>query len=237
MYGPIATVQDRMFRRVAAVGAIVFVASFVVAVLLSGPPVVHEGQAGLEHSLSGRRLPMVLASLVVLSIGLVALMVTLAYLTQALGLRTIAGSLASRVAWGAGLGYVLVLLGVALPTGAAAAWALHHEQALATVLVVNNVRNFCYLAILPLMGVTAIGLGVAALGERELTRWVGWGGLIVGGLSLLALPAAAVGISYAMPLWLLWWAGVAVSLLRGRPTRNERGTPADRLRSGTLDAR
>ncbi|SOC53557.1 hypothetical protein [Ornithinimicrobium cerasi] len=209
-----STLEDGPLRRCAGVAALLFVAASVVSMLVSGPPVVHVGQEGLEHSLSGRGLAAALTGLAVVTAGLVVLLLAVTYLAQSLGRRSAVGALAAQTGWGAGLGYVVVLVGAAFPAGAAAAWASDGGMALETVLLVNNVRNFAYLAVLPLMGVTALGLGVAALTDRSLTRWTGWGGVTVGVLSLLALPAAAVGITYAMPLWLLWWAGVGVTLLR-----------------------
>ena len=93
------------------------------------------------------------------------------------------------------------------------------------MLSVNNVRNFAYFAAMPFMGAYALALGIAALADGVLTRWVGWGGVLAGVGVLFAIPAAAVGVPYAMPLWLLWWLGVGISLVRYRllaPTREPR---------------
>lgn len=210
---PILSLIDVGPRRVAAAGALLFVATFVASVVLAGQPVVHEGQQGIEHSLSGRGLAPALTSLFVSMLGLLALSVALAFLAHALGHRSAGSVLAAKVAWVGGLGYVFVVT-VAFSAGAAAAWAQDQGVDLATVLIVNNVRNFAYFAAIPFMSLTALGFGTAAILDAVLTRWIGWAGVGVGVLFLLAVPAAAVGISYAQPVWLLWWIGVGVVLLR-----------------------
>ena len=81
-------------------------------------------------------------------------------------------------------------------------------------------------------GAFAIGTGVAALQDRLLTRWVGWGGVGVGIALVLAIPAAATGIQYGMPLWLVWWVGTAVSLLGHDPAGGGEG-PWNRTAEGS----
>ena len=210
---PFPDLNDSGPRRLAAAGALLFVATFVVSVVLSGPPIVHERQQGIEHSLSERGVVPVFTSMFVLVLGLLALTVTMTFLANALGRSSASSALAAQAAWAGGLGY-LFILAVAFSAGAAAAWARHGGSELEIVLVINNVRNFAYFAAMPFMGVAAIGFGAAAIADRVMTRWVGWGGVAVGALCLLAVPAAAVGVSYAMPLWLLWWLGAGITLLR-----------------------
>lgn len=139
--------------------------------------------------------------------------------------------LAAQVARATGVVYVTVIVGVGLSAGAAALWALDQGTDLQTVLAVNNIRNFSYFAATPVMGACALALGVAALLDGVLTRWIGWGGVAVGTALLLAVPAAAVGVPYAQPIWLLWWLGVGVTLWRHRSTLPERGARAASART------
>lgn len=210
---PFPDLNDSGPRRLAAAGALLFVATFVVSVGLSGPPIVHKRQQGIEHSLSERGLVPVFTSMFLLVLGLLALTVTLTFLANALGRSSAGSALAAQTAWAGGLGY-LFILAVAFSAGAAAAWAQHGGSELEIVLVVNNVRNFAYFAAMPFMAVAALGFGAAAIADKVLTRWVGWGGVAVGVLCLVAVPAAAVGVSYAMPVWLLWWLGAGITLSR-----------------------
>ena len=203
-------------RRLGAAGALVYVAAFVASILLAGPPLVHPGQAGVEHSLSGRGITLAFASMSVLLLGLLALVVAMTFLAQSLGRGGAVAALTAQSAWAGGIA-VVSILAVALGAGAAALWAQGQGSDLSTVLAINNVRNFAYFAVMPFMGLAALGFGAAAVASQSGTRWIGWGGIVVGVLALLGIPAAAVGISFVMPLWLLWWLGVGISLLR--PTR------------------
>lgn len=171
---PFPGLSDSGPRRLAAAGALLFVATFVASVVLSGPPIVHERQQGIEHSLSERGLVPVFTSMFMLVLGLLALTVTLAFLANALGRSSAGSALAAQTAWSGGLGY-LFIIAVAFSAGAAAAWAKHGGSELEIVLVINNVRNFAYFAAMPFMGVTALGFGAAAIADNVMTRWVGWG--------------------------------------------------------------
>ena len=178
---------------------------------------VHAGQEGIEHSLVEGDLWPVFSGMFLLTLGFLALIVAMGFLTQAVGRRTATGALAGQTAWAAGIAYVVVIVGVGFSAGGAGLWALHHDADLQTVLSVNNVRNFAYFAAMPFMAAYSLCLGVAALADGVLTKWVGWGGILAGTAFLLAIPAAAIGVPFAMPLWLLWWLGVGISLLRYRP--------------------
>ena len=217
MNRPTATLADPRLRRLAAGAVFFFVAAFVGATALTGQPVVHAGQEGIEHSLVEGGLWPVFSGMFLLTLGFLSLTVAMVFLTQAVGRRTATGALAAQTAWAAGIAYVVVIVGVGFSAGGAGLWALHHGADLPTVLSVNNVRNFAYFAAMPFMGAYALALGIAALADGVLTRWVGWGGVLAGVGFLLAIPAAAVGVPYAMPLWLLWWLGVGISLVRYRP--------------------
>lgn len=204
--------------RVAGVLLLAHVVLFVAAAALSGPPTVHEGQAGIEHSFNDGELGVLLAAGYLLLLGFLALLPVVVLLGRELGRAGELSRWAAMSGAAAGGAFVLVIVGVALPAGGAALWADHRGVDLPTVLAVNNVRNFAYFIALPFAGLFALGTGAAALADGVMRVWVGWGGVVVGVALVVAIPAASLGIQYAMPLLLLWLVGVAVSLLRHRPT-------------------
>lgn len=217
--------------RVAGGCALLYVVCFAVSVVISGQPTVHEGQEGIEHSFVEGDLTRVMFGGYVVLLGYLSLLPATVFLARAVGRRTVAGRWAAQTAAAAGVVYVAIIVGSGFAPGAAALWGSHHGLDLGTVLAVNNIRNFAYFVVMPIMGVYTIAVGLSALSDRVLTRWVGWGGVAVGAALVLAIPAASAGIQYGMPLWLLWWVGVGVSLLRhdpvadaGRPERVNRST-------------
>lgn len=230
MTPPTPDLADTRLRRIAGAGALTYLASVVAAVVTFGPPTVHEGQKGIEHSLAEVGLARGYAGLYVVGLGLLALLPVMLFLAHALaesvGHRSPGAAWAARTAASVTPAYVVLILGVGAPAGAAALWGLHHDLDLPTVLAINNVRNFAYFAVTLLMGAYALGVGVAAIADGRLTRWVGWGGVVVGVACLLAVPAAGVGVQYAQPLWLLWWLGVGVTLLRRLPAAKTPELPA-----------
>ena len=210
--------------RVAGALALAHTVCFALAVAIGGPPTVHPGQEGIEHSFRDGPLSLVFTAGFVNTVGFLTLLPVMVFLTSALGRRTALGRWGAETAGYAGLGAIVVIVGTGFASGAAAAWGRSQGLELQTTLAINNIQNFAYLLALPLLGTLALGFGIGAVSGRLLTRWVGWGGIGVGAALLLAVPAAGAGIQYGMPLWLLWWTGVGVSLMRHRPTASP--TPA-----------
>src|SRR4051812_37162169 len=173
MNRPTASLVDQGPRRLAAGSALFFVAAFAGATALTGQPVVHAGQEGIEHSLVDGGLWPVFGGMFLLTLGFLALTtIAMTFLSQALGRSGATSALAAQTAWGVGIAYVVVIVGVGFPAGAAGLWAMHNDADLQTVLSVNNVRNFAYFAAMPLMGAYSLAVGVAALVDGVLTRWV-----------------------------------------------------------------
>jgi hypothetical protein len=215
---------DDRLRRTAGACALGYVAAFVLAAVLVGQPTVHDGQEGIEHSLVDSGLGRAFGGMYLLTLGFLLLLPAIVFLSRALGRRTPLGSWTAQTAAAAGTAYVVVIVGVGFSAGAAALWALHQGLDLPSVVSLNNVRNFAYFVATPFMGLYAIAVGVAAISDRLLTRWVGWGGVATGIALLLAVPAAAAGVQYAMPLWLLWWVGNGIALLRHRTSADDCAT-------------
>lgn len=204
--------------RVAGALALLHVVLFVAAAAITGQPTVHEGQDGIEHSFNVGGLGRLMSAGYLLVLGFLCLVPFAVFVARNVGRRTEVARWAAQTAAAAALIGVVIIVGAGFSAGAAAMWSNDRGQDLQTVLTVNNIRNFSYFLSLPFLGVFAMGTGIATLVDHVLTRWVGWGGLVVGVALVLAIPAAGVGIQYGMPLWLLWLLGAAINLLRHDPT-------------------
>ena len=200
--------------RVAGALALAHVLLMLVGIITSGTPTLHEGQEGIEHSYVEGSLTRIFTGGYIETIAFVLLIPVLVFLGRAFG-GSAAASWASQSAAAAGLGYVAVVVGSGFAAGAASAWGAAHGLELELALTINNIRNFAYFLSLALLGAHAVGLGLAALSDRRMTRWVGWGGIGTGAVLLTATPAAAIGLQdYATLVWLVWWVGLGVLMLR-----------------------
>jgi hypothetical protein len=85
-----------------------------------------------------------------------------------------------------------------------------------TLATIVDLRNYGYLLQVAVLAAMSIALGVAALAEKVMVRWVGWGGIAVGVGGLVATPFVHNGVNM---VWMVWWVGVAVLCLRGAPRR------------------
>jgi hypothetical protein len=201
--------------RVAGALALAHVVLMLVGVITMGTPTIHEGQEGIEHSYVEGSLGRIFTGGFIELLAFVLMVPVLVFLGRAFGRRTEGGAWASQSAAAAGLGYVAVVVAAGFSAGAAAAWGAADGLDLQTVLTINNIRNFGYFLSLALLGAHAIGLGIAALGDRVMTRWAGWGGIATGVCLVAAVPAASIGVQdYATVVWLVWWVGLAVLMLR-----------------------
>ena len=210
----IRSTRPRTLWRAAGALALTHVALVAVGIIIRGAPTILPGQEAIEHSWSDGPLERVLAGMWVDLMAFVVLIPVLVFLAGAFG-RTAAGGWASRTAAAAGLAYVVTVAGAGFAAGAAATWGAAHGLDLDTALAVNNIRNFAYVSGATLLGVHALGTGLAALADRVMVRWVGWGGVAVGAVALLTGPLSAIGVgTLGFPLWMAWFVGLAVGLLR-----------------------
>lgn len=212
--GSARTSTPPLLWRAAGALALAHVVLMLVGVITMGTPTVHEGQEGIEHSYVDGSLVRIFTGGYVETIAFVLLVPVLVFLGRAFG-RGEGAAWASRSAAAAGLTYVAVVVAAGFAAGAAAAWGAADGLDLQTALAVNNIRNFGYFLSLAFLGAHAIGLGIAALADGLMSRWVGWGGVVTGTVLVAAVPAASVGIQdYATIVWLVWWVGLAVLMLR-----------------------
>lgn len=164
------------------------------------------GAGSLAHILTGGYIE---------SLSFLVLLPALLFVARAYGRLSEGGRWAAQTSLAAGIGYVAVTLATGMPAGAAALYGVQHGASLDTALMVNNVRIFAYYTSLLLLAVQAVGLGVAAVVERRNTRWVGVGGVLTGVLLLLGVAGAGHGLhDYASMVWMIWWIGVGVQLIR-----------------------
>lgn len=213
------TGMPRSLWRLTGALAIAHVVLMVVGIGLQQTPSLREGTAGITRSYGGADLSRVLTGGFVEVVAFVCMLPVLVFVSQVVGRRTHTGLWASKTALSAGVVYVAITLGTGFAAGAASLWAAQNGLDATTGLAVNDIRNFAFYLSLAPLGVHAIGLGIAAITDRgQGARWIGTGGLGTGVVLLAAVPGAALGLQdYATLVWVVWWVGVAVILLRHDP--------------------
>jgi hypothetical protein len=153
------------------------------------------------------------------SFSFVLLLPVLAFLAHAVGTRTPVGRWAASTSLIAGVCYVAITLATGMPAGAAGLYDGHHGGDLATAVMVTDIRTFAFYLSLLVLGLQAAALGVAARSDGFSPRWTGVGGIVVGVLLFAGVAAAGIGLhDYASMVWMVWWIGVAIALIRNAPT-------------------
>jgi hypothetical protein len=135
-------------------------------------------------------------------------------LARLLGRRTELGRVAAQTFLGLGVAFIGSTLAVGFPPAAAAIYAAHHGVDPGSIRMVNDIRDYGFVLQVALLAGMTLALGVAAIADRVHRLWVGWGGVAVGSIGLVATPFVHNAVSMA---WMIWWAGMAVLLLRGAP--------------------
>lgn len=183
-------------------------------------PLLSDGPEVVKRALVGANVGQAIAGGVVESLSFLVLLPVLVFLARSIGQRTEAGHWATQTALAAGVCYVVITVATAIPAGAAALYGAHHGVAdAATLALVDNVRNFAFYLSLLALGTHALGIGIAALTDGTMKRWAGFGG--IGVAIILFAGVAAEGLTHGgaasgMPfmLWVIWWIGLAISLIR-----------------------
>ncbi|HET9500492.1 MAG TPA: hypothetical protein VFO98_09540 [Marmoricola sp.] len=205
--------------RLAGILALAHVVLIFAGIALQNAARLDEGLGGVERAYVEGNLARTMTGGYVELIGFLLLVPVLVFLARVVGRRTEAGRWATQTALMAGIGYVVLTFAPGMAAGAAAMYGAQHDADLGTALMMNNLRVLTYVVSLLLLGAHAIGLGVAAVIDGELNRWVGWGGLVTGAALFVAVPLAAANLhDYGTLVWIVWWVGVAVTLLRHHPT-------------------
>jgi hypothetical protein len=207
--------MSRTAWRTAGALALAHVALMLTAITQQQSPRLGEDPAAAYE---GADLARVFAGGYLEALAFLLLLPVVAFLGRALGRRTETGRWAASTGVAAGVAYIASTLTVGLPAGAAAIYAAEHGADLATVAVVNDVRNFAFFLSMLLLAVHVAGVAVALLADRLLPRWLGWSGLGTAVVLVGTVPFAVTGaVDYATLVWILWFIALATAMLRHRP--------------------
>jgi hypothetical protein len=172
-----------------------------------------DSPASVQKVYGGANLTRVFAGGYVEALSFFVLTAAVVVIAHLFGRRTETGRLAARTFLALAVAMIASTLAVGFPAGAAALYGSQHGAAIADVSMVNDVRNFGFFLEVALQAAMALALGIAALAERVLVRWAGWVGIAVGAAGIVLVPFAHNLVSM---VWMIWWLGLAVLLLRAR---------------------
>lgn len=224
--------------RVAGALAIAHVLIIPISLFLEGPPMLSAGVDGIVHAYVEGDLARSFAGGLLESVAFLLLIPVLVLLGRILGRGSDLAGWAAQCGVLCGILYVGVTFAVGFPAGAAAMFGAQHGLDPDTAFAVNNLRNFAYFLSLLLLGGSTLGFAIAALAERIHRRWWGWFGLVASVCLLASTPLAAVDLHDGGTLvWMAWFVGVGVLMLRHRDDDHVAVLPGERAHSGTIDPR
>jgi hypothetical protein len=211
-------IPDHVVARWAGGLALAFIVLMLGGFALEAAPVAHgDSPSKALHTYAQVSITRTMAGGYIEALAFVVLVPALLLVARSLARRTDLGRLASQVFVGLGVALVASTLATGFPPGAAALYAAHHGVDATTVATVNDIRNYAYVLQVMLTAAMALCVGVASLVERRHTRWIGWGGIAVGALGLAATPLAHNPVNM---VWMIWWVGLGVVLLREKDQRD-----------------
>jgi hypothetical protein len=220
---PTATTADPRPWRWAGGLALAHVVVMLGALSQEGVILAHGDSATkVQHELGTASLDKMFGAGYVEALAFLVLTPAIVLLARLFGRRTELGRVAGQSFLGLGIAFVGSTLAIGFPPAAAAAYAAHHGVDAGTIAAINDLRNFGFVLQVALLAGMTLALGIAALDDRVHTRWVGWGGVVVGSIGLVVTPFAHNAVSMA---WMVWWVGMAVLLLRGAPSRSDDSLP------------
>ena len=168
------------------------------------------------------------------SFGFLLMVPALVFLGRVLGRRSEVGGWAAQTGLLCGLAYVTVTFAVGFPAGGAAMYGAQHGLDLEAAFALNNVRIFGYFLSLMLLGGSTLGFAVAALADRLHPRWFGGFGIVTGLALLASTPLAGVGQQdWGSLVYLVWFAGVGVLMLRHRDPAPDAAAAAPSAAAGS----
>ncbi len=221
-------------RRIAGAFALTHVLLIFAGLALQQGPLFSEGPQGIQDAYVQGDLTRSFAGGMVEAVGFVLLVPVLVMLSRCLGTRTEAGRWAAQSALGCGLAYVAVVFAVGFPAGAAAMYGAQHGLDQEAAFAINNIRLFAHFLSAFLLGGATLGVALSAIADRSHTRWVGGVGVLTATCLVVSPPLTAVEWQdLGTMVWLVWFVGVAVLLLRrGETTPQSAGSSADEVLVG-----
>jgi len=211
-------------RRIAGALALTHVLLIFTGLALQQGPLFSDGAAGIEDAYVRGDLARSFTGGMIEAFGFVLLVPVLVMLARCYGTRNEVGRWAAQSALGCGIAYVAVVLAVGFPAGAAAMYGSQHGLDVDTAFAINNIRLFAHFLSAFLLGGATLGVAVSALADRAHPRWVGGVGVVTA-LALFASPplTAVKWQDIGTFVWLVWFVGTAVLLLRrGEATESDR---------------
>jgi hypothetical protein len=204
-------------------------------VLSGGGALIEEGAAGVERAYVDGSLTTILTGWFLESVGFVLLVPVAVFLASCVGRSTPTGRWAARTGLVLAGTYVAITLAVGFPAGAAAAYGAQHGLDVGVAAALNSMRVFAYLLSLLCLGAYVVCLAIGALADGFSRRFVGGLGLVTGAAVMASGPLWTLGMQ-DLPtlLYLVWWVGLCVILLRGRPALR---TPTTGIVAQTADLR
>lgn len=203
--------------RVAGWLALLHVVLLLAGIALQDGVRISEGRGGIRRAYVEGDMAQTMTGGYIELLGFVVMLPVLVFLSRVVGRRTETGRWATQTALLAGFGYLVLTFAPGMAAGAASMHAAQNGVDLDVAWVMNNLRVITYIISLLFLGTHAAGLGIAALTDRRFSRWMGWGGVLTGVALFVSVPLAAVDLhDLGTLVWVVWWVGVAVQLLRRR---------------------
>jgi len=221
------TAVPRRLWQLAGALCLAHIALIPVGLFLQQGPLFSDGLQGITDSYVNGDLNRVFTGGVLESFGFLLMVPALVFLGRVLGRRSEAGAWAAQTGMLCGLAYVTVTFAVGFPAGAAAMYGAQHGLDLEAAFALNNVRIFGYFLSLVLLGGSTLGFAVAALADRVHPRWLGGFGIATGLALLASTPLAGIGQQdWGSLVFMVWFVGVGVLMLRHRDTDSDTTDPA-----------
>ena len=214
--------------QLAGVLGLVHIVLIPVGIALQRGALFQDGLAGIREQYVDGDFARTATGGIIEAFGFLLLVPALVFLARAFGRRTEAGRWAAQTGLMCGVAYVAVTFAVGFPAGAAAMYGAQHGLDVDTAFALNNVRIFGYFLSLMLLAGSTLGIALSATSDGVHRRWIGGFGVVAGLALLVSTPLSGVGAQdWGTLVWMVWFAGVCVLLLRRQPTpaETERSIP------------
>ena len=218
----LATPIPQRLWQVAGVLGLIHIALIPVGIALQRSPLFEDGADGIRDAYVNGDFSRTVTGGMLGAFSFLLLVPALVFLARAFGRRTEAGRWAAQTGLMCGVAFVTVTFAVGFPAGAAAMYGAQHGLDVDTAFALNNVRIFGYFLSLLLLAGSTLGIAISAHCDGVHRRWIGSFGLLAGLALLASPPLSGFGAEELGTLiWMVWFTGVCVLLLRHRDTAGE----------------